>query len=150
MKKLITLTFVITALLLGAIAISAQPYRKGKYKKAKSTQNTRNSDVGHHNNGHRNYRGVYTYHKTKFVWKRGHEYKNTYKIKVFRNGRKKVKLLSSVPVHRRHIVNVYKEVQVIRQGRKKYRVTYKVTEFSNGRIKKQVIKKVRIYNNRNW
>lgn len=160
MKKLITLAFVITALLLGAIAIQAQPYSKGKYKK-KNNKASKHSNYGNgygnanyyptgYRNGHYNYRGVYIYYKTKKVWKYGRTFRNTYKIKVFRNGRKKVKLIKSVPIHRHYGKKVYYRTSIVKRGWKKYKVTYKITRYRNGRIKKQVVKKVRIYNNYNW
>lgn len=145
MKKLITLTFVITALLLGAIAIQAQP----KYKKARIKTTPPKINVSH-KNYKPNYRGVYTYYDTKYVWKHGRQYKNTYKINVLRNGRKKVKLIQSVPVRRHYGVKTFYKTEIVGKGRNKHRVTYKITRFSNGKVRKQVVKKVRIYNNVNW
>lgn len=148
MKKLIILTFAITALLLGAIAIQAQPVNK-KYKKAKVTKKTPYKNAGYPS-GKYNYRGVYTYYTTKFVWKHGRKFKNTYKVNVLRNGRKRVKLIESVPVRRHYGKRVFYRTRIVTKGWKKYRVTYKITRFPNGRVKKKVVKKVRIYNTYKW
>lgn len=142
MKKLITLTFVITALLLGAFAIQGQPYKKKN--KAKVVKNNRYINNGY-NNGNYNRRGVYVYHQTKNVWKHGQLYKNTYKIKVFPNGRKNVKLINSVKVRRNNRVQTFYRTQNVRQGFRMYRVTYKFTKYPSGYVNKKLVKKQRLY-----
>ncbi len=163
MKKLITLAFVITALLLGAIAIQAQPHHKKHKRQTKVfTDNNYGYDTNYRRyntnyrlgyyNGYYNRKGVYVFYKQKRVWKYGQMFKNTYKIKLFPNGRKKVKLVSSVPVQRRYGKRVFYRTRIVQRGWKTYRVTYKIIRFQNGRVKKKVVNKVRIYNHYpvNW
>lgn len=168
MKKLITLAFLITALLLGAITIQAHTGSKKHNKKHRkgiahgNQNNYGNTNYGNRNyypigyrNGHYNRNGVYVFYKQKRVWKYGQKFKNTYKVKVFPSGRKKVKLVKSVPAYR-HYGNYGKRVsyktKIVRYGWKKYRVKYKIIKFRNGRVKKKIVSKKRIYNHYpvNW
>lgn len=148
MKKLVTLTFIITALLLGAIAVQAQPYKK--YKKAKAVKYNKYKNNNYNNgyyNGNYNRRGVYVFYRTKYKWHYGRKYKNTYKVKIFPNGRKKVKLVNSVLI-RRYRTQTYYQTRNIRQGWRLYRVTYKITKYPSGYVSKRIVNKKRL--NRFW
>lgn len=143
MKKLITLTFTIAALIFGSISVQAKPVKKlRKFKAKKHLKHVSN------NNGHYNRRGVFVYHKTKTKWYFGRKYKLTYKIKVFPNGRKNVKLINIKRVRKNHYgrygVKTYYRSYTIYQGWKPYRVTYKIKRFPNGYTKKKLVKKVRL------
>ena len=145
MKKLLTLTFVIAALIIGAVSVQAQSYKYKKIKAVKHNKYKKNNNYGNYNR-----RGVYTYHKTKYVWHYGRKYKKTYKVKVFPNGRKKVKLINVQRVSRYHGARTYYTSKIVRYGWKTYRLTYKVKQYRNGRVKKKLVKKTRIYNRYNW
>ncbi|NNE99900.1 MAG: hypothetical protein HKN25_12840 [Pyrinomonadaceae bacterium] len=156
MKKLLTLTFVISALLLGAMSVSAQSY---KYKKTKAVKGVKYNNNGYYNrnnrhynrnNGYYNRRVAYTFYKTKIKWKYGRKYKHTYKVTVLRNGRKIVKLVNVKPVRRHYRVHTYYTSKIVHRGWKTYRLTYKVKHFRNGRIKKKLVKKQRIYRKYYW
>ena len=140
MKKLITYTFAITALLIGSLAIQAQPLKKQKVKFAKSKKYSNTV----YNNGSYSKRGVYTYYQTKYKWHYGKKYINTYKIKVYPNGRKNVKLVKSVQAKKHFGGNTHYTTQIVRQGWKLYRVTYKVTKYRGGLVSKTIVKKQRI------
>lgn len=141
MKKLITFTFIITALILGTTAIHAQPFKK-KHK-TKFVKNT-----GYITNGYNksyNRRGVYTYYKTKYKWHHWKKYKNTYKITVFPSGRKRVKLISSVRAGNHYGVKSFYRTRIIYNGWKMYRVTYKIKHYPSGFVSKKIVKKRRIF-----
>ncbi len=159
MKKLLTLTFTILALLLSSTALQAQNYKKYKHKKRNKNIYSQNNgtyyNTEYRNNGYRkghyNRRGVYVFYKTKYKWYSGRKYKLTYKIKVFPNGRKKKKLIKVQKVRNHNYytnygygVKTYYRSHTIYQGWKRYRVTYKIKRFPNGRIKRKLVKKVRL------
>jgi hypothetical protein len=157
MKKILTLTFVITALFLSAIAVQAQPYNKYKKVKAVKYNKHKNNNYNkgfynkhknnNYNKGFYNNRGVYVYHTTQYKWIYGRKYKNIYKVKVFPNGRKNVQLVNSVLVPR-YRTQTYYQTKTIRQGWRLYRVTYKVTRYPSGYVSKRIVKKQRL--NRFW
>ena len=149
MKKLITIIIAATALLLGAITIGAQPKYKNVIGEKTAKKNPPVIKTGYHN-GYYNYRGVYTYHTTKNVWKNRRLFKNTYRIKVLRNGRKTTKLISSVPLYKYGRTKVFYQTKNVRQGKRFYRVTYRVIHLPNGKVKKQIVKKVPIKHRVNW
>ena len=135
------------------INISGDENDQPKYKKIKAKKIVKKNPpmikTGYYN-GHYDYRGIYTYYTTKNVWKYGRIFKNTYQVKVLRNGRHKTKLINSVPLHRYNKAKVFYQTKTVKQGKRFYRVTYKVTRFRNGKIKKQIVKKVPIRRHVNW
>lgn len=142
MKKLLTLTFVIAALIIGAIGVQAQPYR---YKKIKAVKHNKYKKKNN-NFGNYNRRFVHTYYSTKYVMRFGKMFKKTYKIKVLRNGREIVNLVRVNRVKPR----VFYRTKIVRKGWKTYRVTYKIKRFPNGRVKKKIVNKVRIHKRYYW
>lgn len=148
MKKLTTLLIAITALLLGTATVSAAP--KNKYKKVKKPYvKVKKAKKNGLYNGHYNRRGVYIYHQHKFVNSRRGVLKNTYKHKIFPNGRHKVNLVNRKLIAKNRY-NSYKGVKIIhkveRYGWRQYLVTYKIKRTWYG-MKKKIIKKKRLYNN---
>lgn len=141
MKKLLTLTFVIAALMVGAITAQAQSY---KYKKIKAVKH--NKYKKYNNYGKYNRRVVYSYYKTKYAMKYGKMFKKTYKINVLRNGRKIVNLVNVKRVKPR----VHFRTKTVQRGWKTYRITYKIKRYPNGKVKKKIVKKKRIYNRYYW
>ena len=142
MKKLITITMTITALLLGTSAIQAKPVKVKKGKKVKAAKVFKKPKTVKPFNARRI---VGTFYTTQKVWKYGQKYKNTYKVTVFRHGGTKKMLVSSVPVRNQYRrVQTYYQTYTIFQGWKPYRVTYKIKRFPNGRVKKKLVKKVRL------
>jgi len=142
MKKLLTLTFVITALIIGAVSVQAQPY---KYKKIKAVKHN-NYKKNNNHYGKYNRRVIHTYYKTQYVSQFGKMFKKTYKINVLHNGRKIVNLVSVKRVK----PHVFYRTKIVRQGWKTYRVTYKIKRFPNGKVKKKIVKKVRIHKRNHW
>jgi len=163
MKKLITLTFTIMAFLLSSVAIQAQHYKK--HKKHNNTygryQHTNYYKTGYRN-GQYNRRGVYVFYKTKYNWRYGQKYKKTYKITIYPNGSRKVKLVNVQRVNKHFYntgynngygygygygygVKTYYKSHIVYSGWKRYKVTYKIKHYQNGRIKRKLISKKRLY-----
>ena len=147
MKKLITIITALFALVVGAISISAQPVRnsRGKYKPvttAKAPAFKTKKGKGYVNpvlyNGYYNRRGVYIYETTRVVFKWNGKYRNTYRHKVFPNGRHKVKLIKSVKIRHVYPVSVRYKTETQYFAGQRYTVTYKITRFSNGQRQKIV------------
>ena len=150
MKKLITLSVTIFALMMTTVAIHAQPYKKKKKFGIKPYVGM--NSPGYYN-GRYNRRGVYIYHSVRFVRKWRGLYRNTYKNKIFPNGRTKSKLISSVLIKPYRFYNgrgrLFYRTKIEYFGGKKYRVTYKIKRLRNGRVKKKIVHMQRIYWN-NW
>jgi len=149
MKKLITIIVAIIALSIVAIATDAAP-AKPKVKRNKKPVYKKSYKNSHkYNNGlyrgHYNRRGVYIYTTTRIVSKWNGKYKNTYKHRIFPNGRHKVKLIKSVRIRHAYPVRIKFKSKIVYFGWRKYRLVYKITKFSNGRIKRVVHKKRRVW-----
>ncbi len=144
MKKLLTLATLLFLLLAGASAISAKPPKKKKHKPAATLY----EPVPQYN-GYYNRRGVYIYHSTRIVWRRNGRYRNTYKHKVFPNGRMKTRLINSVRIRPHRYghgrVRVFYRTKTVYRGWKAYRVTYKIKRYPNGRVKRKIVHIRRIY-----
>lgn len=159
MKKLYSAAIILTALLAGAASVEAQPRYKKHKKQRQGTvgydpypdrgpgvhRDTRRAPEGYYNR-----RGVYIYHYTRNVWRRGRMFRNTYKVRIFPNGRRKVRLVRSVPLHRHYGRRVFYRTVIERRGWRRYRVTYRIVRFPNGRVKRRVVRRVRIYRNYDW
>ena len=102
-----------------------------------------NKPFGVKKNKHYKKRIVYTYYKTKTVWYRGQKYRETYKVYVYRNGRKYKKLVNVRKVRNKRFRVFYKTKTFWRYG-KKYKAIYKVKKFRNGRKKVKLIRIVRV------
>ena len=155
MKKLITSTFAITVLMLGAIGIQAQskrsqqktnhfPKAKVSYKTSKINNKRAYNNRNSRYNGGFTFRGTYTYYTTKYIRKFGKRFENTYEVKLRRNGRKTTKLVKRVLVKRNHSAKTTYKTKTVKRGNKFFRITHKVSHFGNGRTKKVQIKKVRV------
>ncbi|NNE66193.1 MAG: hypothetical protein HKN33_06470 [Pyrinomonadaceae bacterium] len=140
MKKLITIITAIFALSVGAMSIHAAPAKykpkvnKKTYKKFKKKKKRfRNVNLY---NGHYNRRGVYIYYTTRIVQTWRGKYKNTYKHKIFPNGRHKVKLVKSKKINHVYPVRVRFKTKTVYRNGVKYRVRFKIVKYSNGRVKR--------------
>ncbi len=157
MKKLFTLTFTILTLLLSNVAIQAQHYKKHKKRNnAYGQYNQTHYNKTGYRNGHYNRKGVYVFYKTKYKWRYGQKYKNTYKIKIYPGGHRKVKLVKTQRVNNHYYnngynngygygVKTYYRSHIVYRGWKRYKVTYKIKRYPNGRIKRKLIRKKRLY-----
>lgn len=142
MKKFLSIAFVMAFSFLVVSTADAQTYRNG--------QNRGENDRQYQN---RERRGVHTYTETKIVRIRGQQYRETYEIKQFPNGRTTSKLIRRVQINnrsnnrsndRRASHNTYYETKIIRENGRRYRVTYKITEFRNGRTYTEIVSKVQV------
>lgn len=142
MKKLLSLAFMMAFTFLVASTADAQTYRNG--------QNRVENNKQYQN---RNNRGVQTHTETKIVRIRGQQYRETYEIKQFPNGRTTSKLISRVQINnrinnrpndRRATTNTFYETKIVRENGRRFRVTYKITQFRNGRTSTEIVSKVRV------
>ena len=142
MKKLLSITFVMAAMMFVTSSADAQTWRNGPNKRAgqqKQKQNQGNVVVRTHT-------------ETKMVRLNGKFFRETYEIKTYRNGRTVSKLISRVEVRNRRgnrpsgqqAVKTYYVTDTIREGGRNYRVTFKITEHRNGEIDTDIVSKVRV------
>ncbi|MEZ5429314.1 MAG: hypothetical protein R2747_23905 [Pyrinomonadaceae bacterium] len=135
MKKIMTLAFALTAFVaLGTVANAQTNNSHGR----QFPQNERNR-------GNSN-RVVRTYNETKTVWLRGDQYRETYQITVFRNGRTTSKLINRVKIEndRHHGVWTSYETKRVKKGRYFYQETYQIKHLPNGRTQSKLVKSVRV------
>lgn len=133
MKKLLTIAFAFAAFATFASSADAQVRRNGN----QFPQYNQTND-----------RAVRVYNETKLVWQGRQQFRETYQVTVFRNGRTTSKLISRVKVNDNRndnagIRTTY-QTQTVRKGRYNYRETYKVTTYRNGRVERTLVKSVRI------
>jgi hypothetical protein len=142
MKKLLSIAFVMAAMMFVTSSADAQTWRNGPNNRAgqqKQKQNRGNAVVRTHT-------------ETKMVRLNGKIYRETYEIKTFRNGRTTSKMISRVEVrnrrgnrqHGQQSAKTYFVTDTIREGRQNYRVTFKITEYRNGEIDTDIVSKVRV------
>jgi NCAIR mutase (PurE)-related protein len=133
MKKLLTIAFAFAAFVTFASSADAQVRRNG------------NSQTQYNQT---NNRAVRVYNETKLVWQGRQQFRETYQVSVFRNGKTVSKLISRVKVNNDRnnnagIRTTY-QTQTVRKGRYTYRETYQITTYRNGKVERKLVKSVRI------
>lgn len=134
MKKLLTIAFAFAAFVTFASSADAQTRRN---EVVQNTQYKRTND-----------RGVRVYNETKIVRQGRQQFRETYQVKVFPNGRTVSKLISRVKINDNWNdnagVRTTYQTQTVRKGRFTYRETYQVTTYRNGRVERKLVNSVRI------
>ncbi|MEZ5343933.1 MAG: hypothetical protein R2681_00115 [Pyrinomonadaceae bacterium] len=136
MKKLLSIAFIAVTTFFAVSSADAQTGRNNR-----SINQRQNSNYN---------AAVRTYTQTKNVFINRKQYRETYRVTVFRNGRTTSQLISRVEVKNRRngyigpaVQTTYQTV-IVREKGKNYRVTYKIMKYRNGRTVKQIASKVRV------
>ncbi len=133
MKKLLTTAFAFAAFATLVSSTNAQTPNRGNQR----SQNHQTDN-----------RAIRTYTETKIVRDGRQQFRETYEIKVFRNGKTQSKLISRVKINNdrdnRNNGKTSFETITVRKGRATYRETYQITAYRNGRVERKLIKSVRI------
>lgn len=133
MKKLLTVAFAFATFITFASSADAQVRRNGNSQPQYNQTNNR---------------AVRVYNETKLVRQGRQQFRETYQVSVFRNGKTVSRLISRVKVNDNRndnagIRTTY-QTQTVRKGRYNYRETYKITTYRNGRVERTLVKTVRI------
>lgn len=104
MKKFLTIGFVLASMVFAVPVAEAKDSSANSFNtetvqqrrgQRRDNRNRRNNDYRRSN------RRVRTYYQTRYVWRGRHRYRETYRITVFRNGRRQVSLVRRVRVNDR-------------------------------------------------